>query len=104
MHLTELVMYLIYSVEGKGAFRLSMSGFSFLSLSTVSSASRAQEIITHQRQSIEERVLSKTLPLGLEEQYKVLLKTYKDGYGGECEIILFPGWLGLGCSYILVKI
>ncbi|KAL5532513.1 hypothetical protein ACEPAF_4287 [Sanghuangporus sanghuang] len=82
--------------EQKGACTISVSGFTFLPLSTISSSEIAKEIINRERCSIDIRKETGSLSAGLQEQYRILLESYERGTGGECEIICFPGWFGKG--------
>ncbi|KAH8111295.1 GMC oxidoreductase [Phellopilus nigrolimitatus] len=81
---------------GKGFLRIGLSGFTFLPFSTITSPERAREFVGRQRQRIEERQKSGSLPPGLKEQYELQLGKFERDEGGECELICFPGYLGMG--------
>lgn len=93
----------LFSKSQKGMLTVSISGFSFLSLSTVSSAEVAKGIIDRERRRLRARKDAGLLPVGLQRQYEILIESYERCDGGECEIICFPGWFGKGgeCSFRL---
>lgn len=83
------------SAQGKGLHRLGLGCFTFVPLTTITSVPEdAHALIAQQRQRIESKIESGTLPPGLKEQYELQLQEFESGKGGDCELVSFPGTFG----------
>ncbi|KAJ3485204.1 hypothetical protein NLI96_g5126 [Meripilus lineatus] len=73
--------------SGSGIFTMGIIGFAFASLQMLSS--KTEEIYERTKEAISKKMAS--LPLGLQEQYKIQLERLRTAPG--CEIISIPGGL-----------
>ncbi|TDL21816.1 GMC oxidoreductase [Rickenella mellea] len=58
--------------------------------------SEAAELIDAQRAKVEEKIRAGNLPPGLKEQWILQLERFERTKSGDCEIITFPGFFGVG--------
>ncbi|KLO04945.1 GMC oxidoreductase [Schizopora paradoxa] len=77
--------------EGKGLFRLGLSGFTFVPLETLIGKKAAQELIQRQKSKIQAQIDAGAISKSLQAQYEVQLERLESGRNGDCEIIEFPG-------------
>lgn len=86
----------IFSAEGKGIFRLGLSGITFAPLSSITKTPQeARDLIDALKANVAKRKEAGKLTLGLEEQLTLQIERFESNAGGECEIICFPSFFSL---------
>lgn len=101
-HLTSLGARLIYlsysdSAERKGLYGASLSGLTWVPLASLTETpEKAREIIDSLRERIEGKSQAGLLPPGLKEQYDLQLEELETRGYGDCEILFYPRYFGIG--------
>lgn len=90
------------SAKRKGLNRTSLSGFTWLPLASISETKeRAQDIIGRLRKRIEEKAEAGLLIPGLKEQYDIQLEELEMRGNGDCEILFYPRYFGIGGMFVV---
>lgn len=85
------------SAERKGLYGASLSGLTWVPLASLTETpKKALEIIDSLRKRIEEKAQAGLLPPGLKEQYDHQLEELETRGYGDCEILFYPRYFGIG--------
>ena len=77
-----------------------LSGFTWVPLASITESSqRANEIISRLRKRIDDKAQMGLLQPGLKEQYDLQLEELETRGYGDCAIIYFPSYFGMGGEF-----